>query len=218
MDPRQLRKDFIALAQRLQRPGSGSALAFLRGRTAWMQYPDLTPILYPIPWAVVGAVATRLYMPERATLDLDIAVRNEDAPDARRKLAEAGFEYQGELSIGGSSWLSAGGIPVDVLEMSQPWLAQALSEAEINRDSQGLPVISLPYPVLMKFQAGRVQHLADVTRMLGQADYNALNAVRDLFAQSASGGPADLEDLESLVRLGRMEIQPPQPDGEQHDR
>jgi hypothetical protein len=180
-----------------------------------MQYPDLTPILYPIPWAVVGAVATRLYMPERATLDLDIAVRNEDARDARRRLAEAGFEYQGELYIGGSSWLSAEGIPVDVLEMSQPWLAQALSEAESNRDSQGLPVLALPYLVLMKFQAGRVQDLADVTRMLGQASDDALDAVRNLFAQYS---PADLEDLESLVLLGRMEIQPPQPDGEQHDR
>ncbi len=215
MNCRRLRKRFIALAQRLQRPGSGNALAFLRERTAWMQYPDLTPILYPITWAVVGAVATRLYMPERATRDLDIAVRNEDALEVRRRLAGAGFEYQGELSIGGSSWFTAEGIPVDVLEMSQPWLAQALSEAERNRDAQGLPVLALPYLVLMKFQAGRVQDLADVTRMLGQAGDEMLNAVRELFAQYS---PADLEDLESLVLLGRMEMQPPQPDGEQHDR
>jgi len=206
MDPRQLRKDFIALAQRLQRPGSGSAPEFLRKRTAWMQFPDLTPILHPIPWTVVGAVATRLYMPERAIRDLDIAVRSEDAPDARRRLAEAGFQYQGELSIGDSSWFSADGIPVDMLEMSQPWLAQALSEAERNRDAQRLPVLALPYLVLMKFQAGRVQGLADVTRTLGQAGDDALDAVRDLFAQYS---PADLEDLESLLLLGRMEMQPP---------
>lgn len=215
MDPRQIRKDLIALAQRLQRPGSGSALTFLRERTAWMRFPDLTQILYPIPWAVVGAVATRLYMPERATRDLDVAVRNEDAPEVRRRLAEAGYEYQGELSIGGSSWLSAAGIPVDVLEVSPPWLAQALLEAERNRDAQGLPVLSLPYLVLMKFQAGRVQDLADITRMLGQASDEALNAVRDLFAQYS---PTDLEDLESLVLLGRMEMRPPQADWEQHDR
>ena len=215
MDARQLRKEFISLAQRLQRPGSGSALAFLRERTAWMLFPDLTATLHPIPWAVVGAVATRLYMPERATRDLDIVVRNEDAVEVRRRLAEAGFEYQGELSVGGSSWLSADGIPVDVLEMAQLWLAQALSEARHNPNIQGLPVLTLPYLVLMKLQAGRVQDLADVTRMLGQASDEALNAVRDLFAQYS---PADLEDLESLVILGRMEMQLPQADDEQHDR
>jgi hypothetical protein len=215
MDSRRLRKSFIALAQRLQRPGSGNALAFLRERTAWMLFPDLTQTLYPIPWAVVGAVATRLYMPERATRDLDIVVRNEDAPEVRRRLTRAGFAYQGELSIGGSSWLSGDGIPVDVLEMAQPWLAQALSETEHNRDAQGLPVLSLPYLVLMKVQAGRVQDLADVTRMLGQASDEALNAVRDLFAQYL---PADLEDLESIVLLGRMEMQPPQAGLEQNDR
>lgn len=176
-----------------------------------MRVPNLTPVLGPIPWAVVGAVATRLYMPERATRDLDIAVRSEDAPEVRRRLAGAGFEYQGELSIGGSSWLSAEGIPMDVLEMSQPWLAQALSETERNRDAQGLPVLSLPYLVLMKFQAGRVQDLADVTRMLGQASDEAVDAVRDLFAQYS---PADLDDLESLVLLGRMEMQPPPAGGE----
>jgi hypothetical protein len=63
----------------------------------------------------------------------------------------------------------------------------------------------------MKFQAGRVQDLADVTRMLGQASDEALNAARDLFGQYS---PADLEDLESLVLLGQMEIQPPQAHGD----
>jgi hypothetical protein len=170
-----------------------------------MQVPDLAPILGPIPWAVVGAVATRLYMPERTTRDLDIAVRNEDVLEVRRRLAEAGFKYQRELSIGGSSWLSPEGIQVDVLELAEPWLAQALLEAQRNRDAQGLPVLPLPYLVLMKFQAGRVQDLADATRMLGQAEEEVLGAVRRLFAHYS---PADLEDLESLIMLGRMEIQP----------
>jgi len=179
-----------------------------------MQVPDLTSVLGPIPWAVVGAVATRLYMPERTTRDMDVAIGTEDALEVRRRLAEAGFVYQGELSIGGSSWLSAEDIFVDVLEVAEIWFAQALSEAQHNRDSQGIPVLPLPYLVLMKFQAGRVQDLADVTRMLGQASDAVVDAVRDLFAQYS---PADLEDLESLVILGRMEMQPPQANGEPHD-
>jgi hypothetical protein len=59
----------------------------------------------------------------------------------------------------------------------------------------------MPYLVLMKFQAGRVQDIADVTRMLGQADAQALDAVRALFHP-----PADLSDLESLITLGKLEI------------
>ena len=169
-----------------------------------MRVPDLTSILEPIPWAVVGAVATRLYMPERTTRDLDAVIRNEDASEVRRRLAKAGFRYQRELSIGGSSWLSPEGILTDVLELAEPWLAQALSEAQRNRDARGLPVLPLPYLVLMKFQAGPVQDLADVTRMLGQANEATLSVVRRLFGQYS---PEDLEDLESLIVLGRMEFQ-----------
>jgi len=43
-----------------------------------MRFPDLTPLLHPVPWAVVGAAATRLYMPERMTQDFDILVRAAD--------------------------------------------------------------------------------------------------------------------------------------------
>ena len=175
-----------------------------------MRVPNLTDVLSPLPWAVVGAVATRLYMPERATQDLDIAVGAQDAPEVRRRLAEAGFAHQGELSIGGSSWRSPEGVVVDVLEVSAEWSRQALAEAEGNHDAQGLPVLPLPYLVLMKFQAGRVQDLADVTRMLGQANGEALAATRRLFARYAR---ADAADLESLIRLGQLEMQPPPAEG-----
>ena len=206
MDTRRLRREFIALARRLQRPGSGSTVAFLEGRSAQMRVPNLTGVLGPLPWAVVGAVATRLYMPERATQDLDIAVRVEDASEVRRRLSDAGFAHQGELSIGGSSWRSPGGVIVDVLEVSEPWFAQALAEAGRNRDAQGLPVLPLPYLALMKFQAGRVQDLADVTRMLGQANDETPDLVRRLFSQYSGG---DLEHLESLIQLGQLEMRPP---------
>jgi hypothetical protein len=53
-------------------------------------------------------------------------------------------------------------------------------------------------------QAGRVQDLADVTRMLGQASEADLAFVRDLFAACA---PDDSDDLESLITLGRLEMQ-----------
>lgn len=168
-----------------------------------IKYPDLTPVLKPVYWAVIGAVATRLYMPERFTQDLDIVIRQEDAEKVRHKLARAGFKYKGMLSIGGSSWLSKEGRPLDVVESSETWLTQALIEAQRNIDAQGLPILPFPYLILLKFQAGRLQDLADVSRMLGQATEEMLNTVRRI---SRSILPDEIEDLESLISLGKLEM------------
>jgi hypothetical protein len=197
------RKILIDLARRHQRPGSGSARAFLLERTARMKFPDLTPVLGSIPWAAVGAAATRLYMPERTTKDLDVLIKPADASEARRKLAAAGFTHKGERAIGGSSWTTPDGFSVDVLELEEPWTGQALAEAQANRDPQGLPVLPLPYLSLTKFQSGRVQDTADLARMLGQANEEALAAVRAVFRQWL---PAEMEDLESLIELGQLEM------------
>ena len=169
-----------------------------------MMWPDLTSILSPIRWAVIGAVATRLYMPERMTQDLDIVIRTVDGSQVRQKLAEAGFIYQGELSVGGSSWRTPNGELIDILEGDDVWWTEAIAGAQANRDGQGLPIVPLPYLVLIKFQAGRVQDIADVTRMLGQTGEATLEAVRMLFAQHA---PEDMQDLESLIELGQLELQ-----------
>jgi hypothetical protein len=145
-------------------------------------------------------------MPERATQDLGIVVRREDGEQARLSLAAAGFQYQSELSIGGSYWASPEGASLDVVEMEATWLDHALGEAQLNRDAQGLQVLPLAYLVLVKFESGRVQDLADVTRMLGQAGHEMLEAVRQVFAEHL---PGEMDDLESLVVLGRMEASPP---------
>ena len=71
------------------RPGSGSADVFLRDRIAVATWPDLTGILAGLPWAVVGAVATRAYMPERATQHLDILVPAQQAREVRARLETA---------------------------------------------------------------------------------------------------------------------------------
>jgi hypothetical protein len=177
-----------------------------------MAWTDLTPILSPLLWAVVGAAATRLYMPERVTQDLEVIILAEDASRAREKLADAGFIYHGELSIGGSipqkdagrsAWISPDEKMIDVIEGHERWWGDALREAQANRDAQGLPILPLHYLVLMKFQSGRVQDIADITRMLGQADQATLEPVRALFKKYA---PSDLADLESLITLGRLEI------------
>jgi hypothetical protein len=138
------------------------------------------------------------------TQDLDIVIAVGDGSQARQKLLAAGFIHQGELSIGGSSWRTPDGRQMDLLEGDDIWWRGAIVQAQTNRDAQGLPIVPLPYLALMKFQAGRAQDIADVTRMLGQAEAETLNAVRDAFAKYA---PEDVDDLESLITLGRLELQ-----------
>lgn len=203
-----VRNTLIQMAARRARPGAGSSRAFLTSRTYKMETPDLRPVLDPLPWAVVGALAARHYMPERTTQDLDIAVWHEDAPAARDRLIAAGFAHAGELAIAGSSWLSPEGFPVDVIELQTPWARQALAEAQTNRDPHGLPILPLPYLVLMKFEAGRSIDIGDLSRMLGQASEEQVAQTRDLFARFC---PEGAEDLDSLLHLGRLELQDTQP-------
>ena len=84
------RKTLIDIARRRQKPGAGSSRAFLLARTTHMIWPDLSEIFDDLLWAVVGAVATRLYMPERMTRDLDVVcfkICLPIAPNAKTKLA-----------------------------------------------------------------------------------------------------------------------------------
>jgi hypothetical protein len=145
-------------------------------------------------------------MPERVTQDLDLVILERDSAEAHKRLEDAGYTLDARLAIGGSRWLSPQGVLVDIIEGRENWWAQALDESAGNRDLQGLPVLPLPYLTLMKLQASRVQDVADVTRMLGQASDASLDQVRDVIAKYR---PDLSEDLESLILLGKLELQEP---------
>ena len=194
------RRLLLDLARRLAQPGTGSARVFLEDRTAVARWPDLTPTLAGIPWAVVGAVATRAYMPERTTQDLGILVAASDQEEVRARLQRAGFLPVQELAIGGASWRSPTGALVDVIESEAAWVPDALRT--LGQDPQGLPVLDLPYLVPMKVQAGWAQDLADAARMLGASSEVRHQETRDLFRRWL---PDALGDLESLITLGRLE-------------
>ena len=78
----------IAMARRRARPGTGSSAAFMQARTAMKFWPDLRDTLQDIDWVIVGAVATRAYMPERVTGDLDILVRAGDGDRLANRLKD----------------------------------------------------------------------------------------------------------------------------------
>jgi hypothetical protein len=145
-----------------------------------------------------------MYMPERMTNDLDILVNKKDAAKIHRKLKQERAEFKGQLSVGGTSWSLPDGFPLDIIESNDAWVDAALREAPGNLDTQGMPVLPLHYQVLMKFQASRVQDLADISRMLGQASDEQLQLTRSLFGVYL---PKNMEDLESLIALGKLELE-----------
>ncbi len=164
------------------------------------QFPDLRAILKGIDWVVVGAAATRAYMPERMTQDLDILIRAIEADLVTDRLSAAGFIKTAELGIPGAAFITSDQAEIDVLYGEQAWLEEGLAQPE--RDAAGFPVLSLPYLVLMKLAAGRVRDIADVATMLGWADDVTLDEVREAVSRF---NPADRDDLESLIYLGRRE-------------
>ena len=194
------RRLIIDMALARAQAGAGSSPSFMHRRTAMQHFPDLRDVLQGIDWLAVGAVAARAYMPERATQDLDILVRAAEADRVAARLEAAGYARVAELGIPGAAFARAGEPEVDVLFGEQPWLEEAL--AGPDSDPAGLPVLALPYLVLMKLAAGRARDIADVATMLGWADEAALEAVRDAIDRYS---PADASDLESLIYLGQRE-------------
>jgi hypothetical protein len=167
-----------------------------------MRWPNLVEMLAGLRWAVVGAVATRMYMAERATRDLDILILPSDTAAVADRLESAGYRRQGSLTIGGSAWVAPDGTPLDVIEGREAWCLEGLAEAASNLDEHATPVLTAPYLVLMKLYAGRVQDVADVTRILGGLKDSDIDLVRAVIMRYA----ADMsEDLESLIALGRLE-------------
>ena len=86
------RKEYLDMAARRAKPGSGSSPDMLREPTAHYGTPDLAFLIGRVRFVVVGGLATRLYMPERMTLDIDILVTADEAPRAETALQEAGWE------------------------------------------------------------------------------------------------------------------------------
>jgi|YelNatPaOPRAMG01_1025707.scaffolds.fasta_scaffold19831_7 hypothetical protein len=201
LTPARRRRVLIEMCRRRARPGTGSGAPFLEQRTAMHSWPDLRSLLEGIPWAIAGAVATRAYMPERATRDLDILVRHIDSERVRQRLEAAGYRFISPLAVPGFFLQSPEGIEVDVVLGDFPWLEEAL--AHPREDPAGYPVLDLPYLVLMKMASSRAQDIADITRMLGLASDEELARVREVVARYA---PEEAEDLETLIYLGQLEM------------
>ena len=165
--------------------------------------PDLQHILAPVPWALVGGLALRAYIPERMTLDIAILVHERDAEATRAALLNAGYHMTGLLNIGGFSVQTddPAAPPIDVLTRADPWLDTAL--AQPVADPAGYPVLGRPYLILLKLQAGRTQDLADVQRLLARVPQPERDSMRLLVLRYA---PDLVEDYDSLCTLADLEF------------
>lgn len=205
------RAAYLRIMRRRMHPGQGSSLELLLSRGSSLM-PDLNSLLPGARYVVVGGTATSLYMAPRTTQDVDILVSASDAPSVEDMLRRAGAKLKGPLSINnplevdGDSWQLPDGTDLDVLRSAQPWVGEAL--AKPNHDPAGLPVISLPYLVLMKLASGRGVDMGDLSRMLGGADEKALAEIRRVVSRHL---PDAVDDVESLAELGRWELQPAPP-------
>jgi hypothetical protein len=197
----QYRQTLIRLSQKYVKSGSGSMLPLVQKKSATGMEQSLHELLAGISYVLVGGLATQYYMPARFTIDADILVLATAQEQTENRLQEGGYQRQGTLSIGGSTWLSPAGLVVDLLTQESSWAEAALKKTNWI---DGVPVIALPYLVLMKLLAGRMQDLADITRMLGAADDTALEAVRTVITRYE---PTALEDVESMIMLGKLENQ-----------
>lgn len=205
LTPRQKRRFLIEMSLRKQRPGTGSSVEFMYRRTAMNPWPDLRAALAGIDWVLIGGVATRTYMPERMTKDMDILVRHTDGPEVVERLKQAGYKVVSRLAVPGFLLLSPEGVQLDVLFGKYRWLDEALAFPE--HDPAGYPVIGLPYLIILKMAANRGRDLGDLTTMLGWATDEILNKVREVVARYQ---PDERDDLESLIFIGQREREMPQ--------
>ena len=188
-NPAARRHFYIQMAKKRVHPGSGSGPETLWARTWRRPVFDLRTIT-AVPFVVIGGVATRLYAPERVTDDLDILVEAKNADALADDIERAG----------GSSRCALNGMPLDVRAEDAPWAAEAV--ANPASAPNGLPVISLPYLVLMKMRTSRGIDMGDLTRVSGAADDGTLAEAERV---TAAYLPDGVEDLEGLIYLGLLE-------------
>lgn len=160
-------------------------------------------VLEDVPHAVGGAVAANAYAPERSTRDIDLIVLVADGEQAASLLRTRGWRRTGSLAgIKGSSWMDGEGHDLDLIEIVEPWGAEAIATARVNVIT-GMPTLTLPYLTWMKLSAARTVDLADISRMLGRASPEQTAEARAVVARL--GIPDDVADFDQLVQMGRLE-------------
>ncbi|MBI4646140.1 MAG: hypothetical protein HY738_05945 [Bacteroidia bacterium] len=140
-------------------------------------------------------------MPQRNTIDTDILVLVQNIEQLYKEFRNAGYKKTGALSIEGSTWISKDKEIIDVIESDEEWAEEAIKRPYFH---DNLPVIALEYLVLMKFFSGRLQDIADISRMMALANDDQSKKVKIIIAKYL---PSASEDLNSMIQLGKLELE-----------
>jgi len=164
-------------------------------------------LLKDIAYAVVGDVATRMYMPERTTADIDLLVEPENFDRAISQLVESGYSLKrqalefSDTRLGLIGQRLVADRPIDILSSTQPWIHDVV--ASVRWENETLPIVDLSYLVALKLDASRSVDQGDLSRMLGFASTEDLDRVRSVVRRLL---PSDVDDLEQYILLGRYEV------------
>jgi len=93
-------------------------------------------------------------------------------------------------------------VRLDVLAPDASWVGPALATARPS--PTGLPVVALPYLVVMKLTSGTSGDLDDLARLLGGADPGEMAAVRAAVGAHRPVAAGDLDRLIAASRRGAM--------------
>jgi hypothetical protein len=132
-------------------------------------------------YVIVGGMAAAYYQPARFTEDIDLMVLAEVSTTIEQALSQAGWIQLGIISFGGSSWQSPNGELIDLLHApDQSWVSAALDFPITT--PEGLPVIDLPYLLILKLAATRAVDISDIVGMLQQANESEKQRIRQIIA------------------------------------
>lgn len=193
----------ISMSLRRAKPGQGSLADSSKSEGIMSSNWENLFNLSSRRFAVCGGWAVNYYARPRYTQDLDIVILIQDIERWDAFLQDQGWHRTGQLSIGGWTYTN-GTLELDVLAINDSWVSQAINEAQ-NNVRDGIPILPLPWLVLMKLNAGRTGDQADISRMLGTLSLAEFQQVIQILAPWTSA--EDREDLDALYQLGQLEIQ-----------
>ena len=197
----EMRKMFLELAlRRSKKQGHGSSVAFLRQRTAWLERPQLGPVLQNIAWVWAGDSAMRAYMVERVIQRAAVLLHERDAAYAEQCFEAVGYQMVPAKRRAFMAVQRAEEMAIDVYGWNDQWVDGVLQAPEY--DAAGLAVLQLPYLIVMKLHDADLQDLADIGRMLSQASADECAEVEAVVAQL---NPEYSQELSQLLIIAENE-------------
>ncbi|MHB8141835.1 MAG: hypothetical protein ACYDHD_11405 [Vulcanimicrobiaceae bacterium] len=205
------RRFYLSRSLRKHPIGAGSNLSALMALPRIPLPMNFAELFQNEPWCLIGGVATRAYMPERTTRDIDILVAHPATID--KILRDNTWTYDQELFFPNTTLALCGTsyhkdhIVLDVFSSEQTWVAEALRTP--TYDQTGVRVAPLAYLVLMKIDSARGVDQGDLQRMLGRVNDSQLNDIVAII-EKYSHDPQAADDVRQYAQLGRWERQQPQ--------